>query len=217
MHTLCWGNFTDLDLRLLESLDLADRTALLEELRRYHEYLRRQRERVDRFHQAYQDWITERERELPQAYLERLRHWRQRYGSFAYFRITGLATRSGFQQFVADPERYMAAFEQAFAELAQQQARFWQNRADAGWFSDEHRDEHAGVSVQIEQALRLLGLPAHAPFTEIRRAYRRRAKLLHPDWQGEQQTAQMAALNAAYQLLCKVYRPIAPESRRRSR
>lgn len=213
IHTLCWGNFADLDLHLLDSLDPTDRIALQEDLYFYHEYLRRQRERVDRFHRAYQDWLDECERELPREYLERLRHWRRRYGVLAYFRITGLATRSGIQQFAADPERHMATFKRAFAELAQQQAGFWQSGTNAGYFSGGQGNEQAGLSAQIEQALSVLGLSASASFTEVRRAYRRRAKMLHPDWQGEQQTAQMAALNAAYQLLCKHHDSAAAESR----
>jgi hypothetical protein len=214
MHTLCWGNFADLDLHLLEGIDPADRSALLEELRLYHEYLRRQRERVDRFHHAYRDWLDDRESRLPQAYLERLRYWRHHYGALAYFRITGLATRSGFQQFSADPQRLMAAFEQAFAELAKGHSHAWQQEDHAGWFSDEpHSDEQARLSLETEQALRLLGLSANAPFTQIRRAYRRRAKMLHPDWQGEKQTAQMAALNEAYHVLCEQYRSPAAENR----
>lgn len=215
MHTLCWGDFADLDLHLLERLDPTDRVALLEELHRYQEYLRRQRERVDRFHRAYHDWLDQRESHLPPAYLDRLRYWRRRYGSSTYFRITGFATRSGLQQFIADPEGHMAAFEQAWASLAEQQEAFWQSRVDAGWFSGGHRDDPAGLSEEIEQALRLLDLPAYAPFPEIRRAYRRQAKMLHPDWQGEQQTAKMSTVNAAYQLLCNVYCPIAPENRRK--
>ncbi len=190
-----------------------DRAALLEELHRYHEYLRRQRERVNRFHHAYRDWLYERECELPGEYAERLRHWRRRFGVFAYARITSLVTRSGFQQFMTDPAGRMAAFEQAFAELAQQEAEFWQSGADAGWFSGGRRDEHAGLSAQIEQALSLLELPAQASLTEIQRAYRRRAKMLHPDWQGEKRSAQMAALNGAYQLLCQSYRSATVESR----
>lgn len=212
-HTLCWGNFADLDLHLLESFEPTDRIALLEELHRYHEYLRRQRARVNTFHHAYRHWLDERERELPREYVERLRHWRRRFGAFAYFHITGLATRSGFQHFMADPAGHMAAFEQAFAALAQQEAEFWQSGADAGWFAGERRDEHTGLSAQIEQALSVLELPAHASLTEIRRAYRRRAKMLHPDWQGEKRSAQMVALNGAYQLLCKYHRLAAAESR----
>jgi len=212
-HTLCWGDFADLDLGLLESFDPTDRAALLEEFHRYHEYLRRQRERGNRFHHAYRDWLYERDREVPGEYAERLRHWRQRFGAFAYFHITGLATRSGFQQFMTDPAGHMAAFEQAFAELAQQEAEFWQSGAAAGWSSGERRDVPAGLPAHIEQALSLLELPAQASLTEIRRAYRRRAKMLHPDWHGEKRSAQMAALNSAYRLLRAYLGPAAAESR----
>ncbi len=214
LHSLYWGDFADLDLRLLEGFDTADRIALLEELQRYHEYLRRQRERVDRFHSAYRAWLDEQWRSIPQEYAERLRQWRRRFGAVAYTRVTGLATGSDFQRFMTDPAGCMATFEQAFADLAQQQAEFWQSEADAGWYSGEHRSEHAKLSARIEQALSLLELPAHASLSEIRRAYRRQAKLLHPDWQGEKYLAQMVALNGAYQLLCKYHRS-ATESRSR--
>jgi len=210
-NTLCWGNFADLDLHLLESLEATDRVALLEELRRYHEYLRRQRERVDRFHHAYRDWLDQRERELPPEYQERLHCWRLRYGSAAYFCITGLASRGGFQRFLADPEGHMAAYEQQFAELAKEQAYSWQTETNSGWFSDRHPgNEHDDVLAEIEQALRLLGVSANATLAEIRRAYRTRAKMLHPDWQGEERTGQMSSLNAAYHVLCKLYRREAP-------
>jgi hypothetical protein len=205
-HTLCWGSFADLDMSLLEPLAPDDRSALLEELRLYHEHLILQRQRVERFHHAYQDWLHQRESELPKEYLGRLQRWRRRFGAQAYFRITGLATRSGFHQFLADPEKHMAAFEQAFADLAQQQTQTWQKWTDAGQFSAWHLDEPAAVSAQVEQALRLLGLPAHVPFAEVKRAYRRRAKMFHPDLQGENMADQMVAVNAAYHLLCQHYR-----------
>lgn len=206
-HTLCWGEFADLELQLLESFDPVDRDALQGELVRYHEYLRRQRERVDRFHHAYRDWLDELGRALPQEYVARLHHWRRRFGTLAYLRITGLDARSAFQRFMADPAGHMAAYEQAFADLAQQQLKFWDSGAGAEWFSGESHDEQMGLPAQIEQALRILELPADAPLAEIRRAYRRRAKMLHPDWQGEKHAAQMAALNGAYQLLCAYHRP----------
>lgn len=212
-HTLCWGDFADLDVHLLENFDPVDRDALLAELLRYHEYLRRQRERVDTFHHAYRDWLDELGRALPQECVGRLRHWRQRFGTLAYLRITGLGARSGLQQFMADPAGHMAAFEQAFAELAQQQSEFWDSGAEAEWFLGERRDEQTGLPAQIEQALRILELSADAPLTEIRRVYRRRAKMLHPDWQGEKHSAQMAALNGAYQLLCAYHRSTAGEGR----
>ncbi len=212
-QTLCWGDFADLDLHLLESFDPVDRDALLGELLCYHQYLRRQRERVDRFHHAYWGWLYELGRALPPEYVGRLRHWRQRFGTLAYFRITGLATRSGFLQFMTDPAGHMAAIEQAFADLAQQHSEFWGSRAEAEWFSGERRDEQTGLPAQIEQALRILALSADASLPEIRRAYRRRAKMLHPDWQGDKHSAQMAALNGAYQMLCAYHRPAAREGR----
>lgn len=214
LHTLCWGNFADLDLRLLEGFDPADRTALLEELRRYHEYLFRQRERVDRFHRAYRSWLDERWRAVPRDYAERLHQWRRRFGATAFVRVTGLAAESDFQRFMTDPAGHMAAFEQAFAELAQQQAAFWRSGAETRWFAGAHGAERAGLSAQIEQALSVLELPEHAPLAEIQRAYRRRAKMLHPDWQGEKHSAQMAALNGAYQLLCEFHRLAAAERER---
>jgi hypothetical protein len=205
LHTLCWGNFADLDLDLLQRLDAEDRHALLEELRHYHQYLRCQRERVDRFHHAYREWLDGREREIPRECVGRLRHWRQRFGDLAYFRITGLATGSGFQKFMTDPAGHMARFERAFAELTQQQAEFRQSGVDDGWFFAGHGGERACWSTQIERALSFLGLPATASLTEIRQAYRQRAKMLHPDWQGEKHESQMVALNGAYELL-RTYR-----------
>ncbi|HLL80389.1 MAG TPA: hypothetical protein VKT25_12870, partial [Ktedonobacteraceae bacterium] len=67
MHTLHWGNFAELDLRLLDGLAPDDRGALLDELRAYHAYLRRQRERVAAFHHAYHRWLDERNGALPPA------------------------------------------------------------------------------------------------------------------------------------------------------
>lgn len=217
-HTLCWGTFTDLDLHLLDGVvDPADRRALVEELQRYHAYLRRQRECVARFHHAYQDTLDARERELPAEYVERLRHWRERFGTLVYGRITGLTTGSGLQRFLADPAGQMAAFERAFAEYAQQQQAYWRNGADSGWPTGAQGDNPAGMSAQVEQALRILEVSADASLIEIRRAYRRRAKQLHPDWQGEQYAAQMVALNAAYQLVCTHHRAAVAAARRSER
>ncbi len=208
-HTLYWGNFADLDLGPLDGLDPDDRNELLDELRAYNEYLHHQRERVSRFHRAYRKWLEELDMELPLAYRERLRAWQQHYGSFDYFRITGLGTNSGFQRFITDPEVCMRKFEQAFAELADQRARerYWQAQGGADWWSSLghiHDGEH--VKSQIEEALYRLGLSRGVTFEEIRRAYRAQAKALHPDRQGKDSTAEMVALNRAYEMLHKYCR-----------
>jgi hypothetical protein len=211
IHTLHWGNFADLDLHLLDGLAPDDRGDLSDELRAYNKYLNRQRERVSRFHRAYRQWLEERDRELPPAYRERLRAWQQRYGSYDYFRITGLGTNSGFQRFMADPEECMRTFERAFAELGEQRERerYWQAQAEADWWSNFghlHDSEHVGT--QLEEALRRLGLSQGVTFAEIRRAYRAHAKVFHPDRQGVDSTAQMVALNRAYETLRRFYRPV---------
>lgn len=220
IHTLNWGNFDDLDLHLLDGLDPGDRSTLIDELRAYNEYLHRQRERVSRFHRAYRQWLEERDRELPPKYRERLLAWRQRYGLYDYVRITGLATNSGFQRFIADPEERMRAFERAFAELAEQREheRYWQAQAEADWWSNfGHMHDSGRVGTQLEEALRRLGLSPGATLAEIRQAYRAHAKALHPDRQGEDSTAQMVALNRAYETLRRFYRPAEQETGRSSR
>jgi hypothetical protein len=212
-RSLYWGNFDDLDLHLLDGLDPGDRSALIDELHVCSAYLHRQRERVSRFHRAYRQWLEDRDRELPPEYRERLRDWQRRYGMYDYFRITGLGTNSGFQRFVADPEECMRTFEQAFAELAEQRERerYWQAQAESDWWSNfgvMHDSEHVGT--QLEEALQRLGLSHGVTFTEIQRAYRASAKALHPDRQGEDSTAQMVALNHAYETLRRFYRPTEP-------
>jgi hypothetical protein len=218
IHTLHWGNFADLDLHLLDGLDPGDHSALIEELCAYNEYLRRQRERVSRFHRAYRQWLEERDRELPPEYRERLRAWQQRYGLYDYFRITGLSTNSGFQRFIADPEDCMRTFERAFAELAEQREheRYWQAQAEADWWSNAgHMHDSGRVGTQLDEALRRLGLSPGATLTEIKQAYRAHAKAFHPDRQGEDSTAQMVALNRAYETLRRFYRPAEPGRSRR--
>ena len=208
-HTLYWGNFADLDLHLLDGLDPDDRSGLVDELRAYNQYLHRQRERVSRFHRAYRHWLEERDRELPLEYRERLRAWQQRYGLYDYYRITGLATNSGFQRFIADPEECMRAFERAFAELSEQceHERHWQAQAEADWWSNVGALHDSGrLGTQLVDALRRLGLSQGATFAEIRQAYRAHAKALHPDRQGEDSTAHMVALNHAYETLRRFYR-----------
>ncbi|MHB8597846.1 MAG: J domain-containing protein [Ktedonobacteraceae bacterium] len=216
-HTLYYGNFADLDLHLLDGLDPDDHAAMLAELRAYNKYLHCQRERVSRFHQAYHRWLGEREKALPVQYQEQLRIWHQRYGTYDYLRITGLATKSGFQRFVADPEGWMGCFEQAFADLAEQREheREWQAEAEAHWWSDQKSIyEQERVTTQLVEALHQLGLSPGATLTQIRHAYRSRAKALHPDRQGGGSTTQMVALNQAYNLLCRFYRSTTSEARR---
>ncbi len=217
-HTLHWGSFEELDLRLLDGLAPGDRDALLEELRAYHAYLRRQRERVAAFHHAYQRWLDGRNGELPPAYRERLRHWQHRYGTYDYYRLTGFGIKSGVQRFLANPEECMRAFEGAFAELEEQrrlerlqhaQARaYWSD----WWASQARGNEYAPT--RLEEALRLLELPVGATLAEIRHAYRACAKAAHPDRQGAESTERMVALNQAYAYLRGFYRSAEPEMRR---
>ena len=217
LHTLHWGSCEDLDCSLLEGLDGEDRLALLEELRIYNAALRRQRERVDRFHRAYRRWIDQQHELLPPVYYERLRSWRQRFGPYDYFRVTGLGTQSGVARFLADPAGCMSAFEQAFMELEERRVRerARQKQAEADWWASVEKGEEGGqVSSPVEAALNVLGLSRGASFAEIRRAYRARAKALHPDRQGMESTEQMAALNRAYTYLRSIYRPTASGTRR---
>ena len=216
LHTLHWGNFEDLDCRLLEGLGDEDRAALLEELRAYNAGLRRRRERVDRFHSAYHRWLDRQHETLPPAYRERLRSWRQRFGPYDYFRVTGLGTQSGLARFLADPEGCMRAFAQAFIELEERRVRerVRQRQAEADWWASVEQGEEGGpVRSPVEVALNLLGLSRGASFAEIRRAYRARAKALHPDRQGMASTEQMAALNRAYTYLRGIYHATAPGTR----
>ena len=208
-HTLYWGNFTDLDLHLLDDLDPDDCRDISGELRAYNEYLHRQRARVSRFHRAYRQWLEERDKELPHALRERLRTWQQCYGSYDYFRITGMGTNSGFQRFMADPEACMRTFERAFEELSQlrEHERYWQEQAEADFWSNfGHVRVSELMSIQLEEALRQLGLSPGATLAEIQQAYRAYAKAHHPDRQGEDSTAQMVALNRAYETLRRFYR-----------
>jgi hypothetical protein len=216
-HALHWGCFANLDLGLLDGLEPGDRDRLIGELRAYNEYLHGQRQRVDRFHQAYRRWLDERSRKLPTEYQERLRSWRMRYGAYDYLRITGLGTNTGFQRLVSDPEECMRAFEHAFANLEEQRRheRLWQAEAEAAWWSQQQETYEGGQETrQLEEALRVLGLSLGATLVEIRRAYRTCAKVAHPDRQGAASTGQMAALNRAYNYLCRMYRPTEAETRR---
>lgn len=216
LHTLHWGNFEDLDCCLLEGLGVEDRAALFEELRAYNVALRRQRERVDRFHRAYHRWLDRQYEMLPPGYRERLRSWRQRFGPYDYFRVTGLGTQSGLARFLTDPEGCMRAFEQAFIELEEQrvQERARQKQAEADWWASVEQGEVGGpVHSPVEAALNVLGLSRGASFAEIRRAYRIHAKALHPDRQGTASTERMTALNRAYTYLREIYRETAPGTR----
>ncbi len=216
-HTLHWGRFEDLDLNLLDGFAVEDRDTLLEELRSYNASLRRQRERVDRFHHAYRRWLDQRHDALPPVYRERLRAWQRRYGSYDYFRITGLGTQSGLERFLADPEAHMQAFEQTFLDLEEQRLRerARQRQAEAEWWASvgEGR-EGESANTMLEEALRVLGLSQATSFSEIRRAYRIRAKALHPDRQGAASTERMAGLNRAYSYLRRFYHPVEQEARR---
>jgi DnaJ-like protein len=223
LHALHWGEFEELDLHLLDGLDGDDRGALIDELRAYHAYLRRQRMRVNRFHHAYHQWLDERHSELPSAYREQLRGFRQRYGSYDYFRITGLATNGGMQRFLADPEGCLRHFEQAFAELEEQQRleRLRQAEAEANWWSNLDSHDKSGsyygnghTPSQLEEALHVLGLSPGASLAEIQHAYRAHAKAAHPDRQGAGSTERMAALNRAYAYLRRWYRSSEPKMRR---
>jgi DnaJ domain len=216
LHTLHWGRFEDLDLGLLDGLDWSDRGALLDELRAYNAAMQRQRERVDRFHRAYHQWLDRQHTALPAVYGERLRAWQRRYGLYDYYRITHLGTKSGLERFLADPEAHMQAFEQAFLDLEEQRLRerAWQKQAEADWWETLGDAREGGpVKTPLEEALRVLGLSQNASFSRIRHAYRARAKALHPDRRGAESTEQMAALNRAYAYLRSFYRSAAPETK----
>jgi hypothetical protein len=216
LHTLHWGKFEDLDLSLLDKLNGDDRGALLEELRAYNATMQGQRQRVDRFHRAYHQWLDQRHAALPPGYRERLYAWQRRYGLYDCYRITGLGTKSGFERFLADPEAYMQAFERAFLDLEEQRLRerARQKQAEADWWESLGDATEGGpTNTPVEEALRVLGLSQGASFVKIRRAYRVRAKALHPDRRGAESTAQMAALNRAYAYLRGFYRSAGAEMR----
>jgi len=216
LRTLHWGRFEDLDLSLLDGLNGDDRGALLEALRAYHATMQDQRQRVDRFHRAYHQWLDERHAGLPPGYRERLRAWQQRYGLYDYYRITGLGTKIGFEDFLSDPEAHMQAFEQAFLDLEEQRVRerARQKQAEADWWESYRGAREGGpLNTPVEESLRVLGLSQGASLAKIQRAYRARAKALHPDRWGAETTSQMAALNRAYAYLRSFYRSAAAEMR----
>lgn len=214
LHTLYWGRYEDLDPGLLDKLDADDRGSLLEELRAYNAAMQRQRQRVDRFHRAYHQWLDRQHTTLPALYGERLRAWQRRYGLYDYYRITHLGTKSGLERFLADPETHMRAFERAFLDLEEQRLRehAWQQQAD-WWESLGDAGEGGAGQTPLEDALRVLGLTPGVSFSRIRHAYRVRAKALHPDRRGAESTEQMAALNRAYAYLRSFYRSTTPETK----
>ncbi len=62
-----------------------------------------------------------------------------------------------------------------------------------------------GVSPQnLEISFRLLGVSPGSSWDEIEKAYRKKAKIHHPDLGGDEDT--MKALNEAYEILKKVYK-----------
>ena len=69
----------------------------------------------------------------------------------------------------------------------------------------ELRGEHVGdprpTESDLELSYRLMGLSPSAPWEEIERAYRRKAKVHHPDRGGDEDA--MRALNEAYNLIKK--------------
>jgi len=212
VHRLCWDDFDRLDLRVLDGLEPDDRTALIEELRAYNMRLRRQRERVDRFHEAYVHWHDERQQHIPPEYRERLHRWKRRYGSYEYYRVTGLTTRTGYDRLLEDLPGCMQEYERAFYELEQELEfeRLQQEQAEANWWAGNQRDyTETPTMTRLEEALQRLELSRGATLSEIRKAYRGKAKALHPDRHGEGYTEQMAALNRDYAFLCQFYRSAA--------
>ncbi len=59
-------------------------------------------------------------------------------------------------------------------------------------------------SQNVEISYRLLGVSPSSTWDEIEKAYRRKAKIHHPDLGGDEDT--MKALNEAYEMLKKIYK-----------
>lgn len=63
----------------------------------------------------------------------------------------------------------------------------------------EHVEEPRPSKSDLELSYRLMGVSPTAPLEEIERAYRRKAKVHHPDLGGDEDA--MRALNEAYNLI----------------
>lgn len=66
----------------------------------------------------------------------------------------------------------------------------------------ESLDEQAPSKQDVEVCYRLLGVSPSARWDEVERAYRRKAKIHHPDLGGDEDA--MRALNEAYAILKKL-------------
>lgn len=74
-----------------------------------------------------------------------------------------------------------------------------------GYKENESKNVKNNISPQnIEISYRLLGVSPSSSWEEIERAYRRKAKLHHPDLGGDEDT--MKALNEAYEMLKRIYK-----------
>lgn len=85
---------------------------------------------------------------------------------------------------------------------------FREFRGDSDY--DNHKEKDGkdiknNISPQnIEISYRLLGVSPSSSWDEIEKAYRRKAKIHHPDLGGDEDT--MKALNEAYEILRKLYK-----------
>lgn len=73
--------------------------------------------------------------------------------------------------------------------------------------SEEDRRTKNDMSVSpqsVEIYYRLLGVSPSSAWAEIEKAYRKKAKLHHPDLGGDEDT--MKALNEAYEILKRIYK-----------
>lgn len=74
-----------------------------------------------------------------------------------------------------------------------------------GYRESESKSVKNNISPQnIEISYRLLGVSPSSSWDEIERAYRRKAKIHHPDLGGDEDT--MKALNEAYEMLKRIYK-----------